>query len=275
MKTSVIITTYNRPDALKRVLDALKNQTRLPDDVVIGDDGSGTDTTQMIHGFMNRSPYPLFHVWHEDKGFRAAKIRNMAIKKSNGDYLISLDGDCIPDKHFISDHLSLAERGYFYQGKRALVNRALSATFTHKDANSFSTLFKYFLTGKISNAHHIIRMPIFPSWTSKSLNGIRSCNMGFFKEDILSVNGFNQDFVGWGREDSELIVRLYRYGLKRKSHPFMAICYHLWHEENSRNRLSINDELLQRWIESDSYICPNGLSRISPEEQSEEYRKNS
>ncbi len=99
--------------------------------------------------------------------------------------------------------------------------------------------------------------------------------MGFFKEDILSVNGFNQDFVGWGREDSELIVRLYRYGLKRKSHPFMAICYHLWHEENSRNRLSINDELLQRWIESDSYICPNGLSRISPKEQSEEYRKNS
>ena len=83
--------------------------------------------------------------------------------------------------------------------------------------------------------------------------------MGFFRDDLLAVNGFNQDFVGWGREDSELARRLFAYGLKRKGHPFMAICFHLWHEENKRDRLVINDELLRTAVRKDGYICNNGL----------------
>jgi predicted glycosyltransferase involved in capsule biosynthesis len=86
--------------------------------------------------------------------------------------------------------------------------------------------------------------------------------MGFFREDIFAVNGFNEDFVGWGREDSELAVRFYRYGLSRKEHPFMAICFHLWHDENDKNRLAINDELLRKAIESDEYVCAKGLANL-------------
>jgi len=261
VKVSVIITTYNRPDALIKVLEGLKHQTRLPDEVIIADDGSGPETKDEISRFTGKAPYPLYHVWQEDRVFRAAEIRNKAIEKSSGTYLISLDGDCIPEKHFIDDHVLLAEKGYFYQGKRVIVSKGLSPTLTHKEVNSFPALMRYFLSGKISNSHHIVRLPMLPAWSSSSLNGIRSCNMGFFREDIFSVNGFNQNFVGWGREDSELAVRLFRYGLRRKSHAFMAICYHLWHQENERDRLSVNDELLQKLIESDEYFCPNGLIR--------------
>ena len=261
MKVSVIITTYNRPDALVRVLEGLKHQTRMADEVIVADDGSGPETADALRHFMKDAPYPLYHVWQEDRGFRAAEIRNKAIQKSSGSYLISLDGDCIPEKHFIDDHLKLAEKGYFYQGKRVIVSKGLTPAFTHEAVNSLPVLIKYFLSGKVSNAHHLIRLPMVPAWTSTSLNGIRSCNMGFFREDIFAVNGFNQDFVGWGREDSELAVRLYRYGLRRKSHGFMAICYHLWHEENDRAGLPVNDALLKQWIESDSYVCSNGLNQ--------------
>ena len=83
--------------------------------------------------------------------------------------------------------------------------------------------------------------------------------MGFFRDDIFAVNGFNQDFIGWGREDSELAVRFFKYGLMRRSHPFMAICFHLWHKENERGRLDINDKILEKAIYSKGYICSNGL----------------
>lgn len=260
MNMSVVVTTYRRPGALKKVLEGLRHQTMLPDEVIVADDGSGPDTGEMVHRIKKDSPYPLHHVWQKDKGFRAAKIRNKAILASQGDYIISLDGDCVTGRHFIADHHRLAEKGYFFQGKRILVRKSLASLFTHKDANSAVKLLRYALTNRIKNRHHIIRMtPFFFSTTSTRLKGIKTCNMGFFRSDIFAVNGFNQDFVGWGREDSELAVRLFMYGLKRKGHPFMAICFHLWHEEHNRDRLSINDELLSMAVKANGYVCSNGL----------------
>ncbi|MDY0221981.1 MAG: galactosyltransferase-related protein, partial [Desulfobacterium sp.] len=84
---------------------------------------------------------------------------------------------------------------------------------------------------------------------------------GFFREDLFAVNGFNQDFKGWGREDSELVARLYNYGLRRREHPFMAVCFHLWHLENDRENFMKNDALLNETILSGEYFCKNGLSR--------------
>ncbi len=259
MKISVIVTTYNRPDALKRVLEGLRHQTVLPDEVIVADDGSAPNTSELVRNLIKDSPYLLHHVWQEDRGFRAARIRNKAVLQSRGDYLISLDGDCIPEKHFIADHHRLAEKGFFFQGKRILVGPSLAPFFTHEDANSTGKLLRYALTNKIRNRHHIIRLTRFPSMVSTRLSGIKSCNMGFFRKDIIAVNGFNEDFIGWGREDSELAVRLFAYGLKRKGHQFMAICYHLWHEEHNRDRLSINDELLRMTVQKNGFICSNGL----------------
>ena len=261
MNMSVIVTTYNRPDALGKALDALKNQSRLPDEVIIADDGSGPDTEAEISGRLSGTPYLIHHVWQEDKGFRAARIRNIAISKATGDYIIFLDGDCIPGKRFLEDHLALAGEGCFVQGKRVLLSKRLSPRFLYEDANSMQRLLRYLLSGDISNSHHLIRMPLFPALLSRRMSGIKSCNMGIYRKDLIAVNGFNQDFVGWGREDSELAVRLYRYGLKRKEHPFMCACFHLWHAENDRVQLETNERLLKETMESNEYFCPNGLAQ--------------
>ena len=247
---------------MAEVLEGLRYQTRPADEVIVADDGSGPETAEMIRGFMTDFLCPLYHVWQEDCGFRAARIRNKAINKSNGEYIILLDGDCIPEKHFIEDHLVLAKKGFFFQGKRVLVGKMLSRSFTQKHANTAGNLLKIAFSSEISNRHHLIRLPFFPVISSTSLSGIRSCNMGFFREDIFAVNGFNEDFVGWGREDSELAVRFFNYGLKKREHPFMAICYHLWHDENDRALLKVNDELLQMRIESSEFSCSNGLIRL-------------
>lgn len=259
MKLSLIITTYNRNAELRKVLEGLRYQTVYPDEVIVADDGSTTETETMVKNITQDFPCCIKHVWHEDRGFRAAKIRNEAIKKAEGDYIVFLDGDCVPGRNFIKDHMSLAEKGFFFQGKRILVNRKCSPEFSQRKANSTLMLLKYALMRDISNIHHLLRMPFFPAKLSIEQRGIKTCNMGLFKEDIVAVNGFNQDFVGWGREDSEFATRLYHYGLKRKDHPFMAICFHLWHNERSRKHLFINDLLLKKAIDSNDYFCSNGL----------------
>ena len=262
LRTSVLITTYNRPDTLKKVLEALCRQTQPADEIIVADDGSGPETQDMIRHVEKDYRRTIDHVWQKDRGFRAARIRNRAVKRSTGEYIILLDGDCIPSCRFVQDHLTLAERKTFLQGKRILVGKEISDRFTVAHTKSSLKLIRHALSGKLSNSHHLIRLPRFPAFRNRSLSGIRSCNMSFFREDIFAVNGFNEDFTGWGREDSELAVRLYRYGLKRKSHPFMAICFHLWHEPNSTDNLKANDAILEDSVRSREYCCKNGLEKL-------------
>lgn len=262
MKISVVVTTYNRPDALKKVLDGLLNQTRLPNEIMVADDGSGNQTQQMLERYLALEGKGISHVWQEDKGFRAARIRNLAISKSKGDYIVLLDGDCIPEKHFIQDHASLAQEGSFFQGKRVLVNRQAESGFDQSVCNSKVKCLSLAFQGGLSNRHHIFRIPFWPSHTTRKLSGVRSCNMGIFKKDLYAVNGFNHSFTGWGREDSELVVRLFKYGLIRREHPFKAICYHLWHSENDRSGLGQNDNILQQVIDSEEYMCRTGLNEL-------------
>jgi len=258
LKVSVIVTTYNNPDALIRVLDGLSVQKRLPDEVIIADDGSGPETSEAIRNY-NKKMFHLEHIWQEDMGFRAAKIRNEAIKRSKGQYIVILDGDCIPDRHFISDHITLSEKGFFVQGKRVLVNKEASKRFSEKDANSARRLLALALSGGLSNIHHTLRIPFMPSFKGLGLKGIKSCNMGIFREDLFAVNGFNERFREWGREDTELAVRLFRYGLKRKEHLFMAVCYHLWHPLYSRDALEHSENILKETLNADWYFCPDGI----------------
>ena len=263
MKVSVIVTTYNRSHDLVKVLNGLAHQTRAVEEVIVADDGSGRSTAKAIETLRPRVPYSLLHVWHADEGFRAAKIRNEAINKSSGTYIVLLDGDCIPNRHFVNDHLRLAQRGFFFQGKRVLVAEKATARFDWQDTNAPLTLMKLMLGGGLANAHHLIRCAWLPAKASAGLSGTRSCNMGLFKSDLVAVNGFNEDFVGWGREDSELVARLYSYGLKRNVHAFMAICFHLWHADNSRERLAHNDEMLNKAFKSNDYYTPQGLVKGS------------
>lgn len=259
VKISVVVTTYNRPDALRRVLEGLSGQRQPPSEVIVADDGSGPETSAVISKAARNGDVPVRHVWQADRGFRVARIRNRAVAAASGDYLVFLDGDCIPDGWFVLDHAALAREGRFFQGKRVLVDRTRAEDFDFREAPPRGNRMKLLVSPHIGNRHHLLRIPGIPVARSRKLSGIRSCNIGVFRADLAAVNGFNEAFEGWGREDSELAVRLYRFGLWRGTHPFRAVCFHLWHPENQRDRLSTNDRLLREAMASDRYDCDRGL----------------
>ncbi|MBU4320607.1 MAG: glycosyltransferase family 2 protein [Thermodesulfovibrionales bacterium] len=260
MKASVIISAYNRPEYLQRTIEGYLSQSCLPDEIVIADDGSTAETASLIFSLSRNSPVKFLHVWHEDEGFRAAKIRNKAIAKSSGEYLILCDDDSIPVHTMVEDHLKFSEKGCFIQGHRALLGQTVSQDFTFKDI-SLMALFYLMLKGQAGNILNAVRLPLPLIKVSQSLKGIRSCNMSFFRKDIIAVNGFNEDFKGCGKEDSELAVRFYKYGLRRKDIKFRACCYHLYHRHYSRDSLERNLALLEKAKSENGYFCKNGIDK--------------
>ncbi|WP_217540395.1 glycosyltransferase family 2 protein [Vibrio metschnikovii] len=259
MKTTLIITTYNWKEALKAVLESVKSQTVLPDEVIVADDGSREDTADMIRKIKNNYPVPLIHSWQKDEGFRAASSRNRAIARSTGDYLILIDGDIILTKNFIYDHINNSKDNFFIQAGRVLLNESLT--------------YHYFNTGKLpsffekglKNRKNIIRNKFLCYLFSRKSNtdkSTRSCNMSFWKRDILDVNGFNNDFVGWGREDSEFVHRMLNSGKSRLYLKFAGVGYHLYHVENSRASLTQNDEILDNTIKNALKRCQNGIDQF-------------
>lgn len=256
MKVSVLVTTYNSSVYLKRVLEGYLRQSVMPFEVIVADDGSSDNTEAVVSCFGQCAPFPVKHVWHEDLGFRAAKIRNEGIKAITGDYIVFTDGDCIPHPLFIEDHIYHAVCGYFVQGKRMLVGKELSERYS--GACWIKNVW-YCLTGRMSGSHHLLRVQSVVRDVCTGIRGIRSCNMGAFTCDVLAINGFDESFVGWGREDSDFALRLTLYGVKRKDPIFSALVFHLWHQENSRSSLEANDELLQDRVASGKYRCKYGI----------------
>lgn len=249
---SVIITTYNRPDALQLVLLALTQQTLLPNEVIIADDGSGNETRLLIEQLSNQLNYPLKHVWHKDEGFQAAKIRNKAVLCTNNNYLIFLDGDCIPFPDFIEQHHLLAEPYWFVSGHRILLEKK----FTEKILQEIFPIYRdsalrwlfYYFRGQTNRFFPLLRIPLnkLRKLSSRRWQGVKSCNLGLWKEDFLSVNGFDESFIGWGYEDSDLVIRLIRAGVQRKSGKFAITVIHLWHQQNDRENEQINLNLLKQ-----------------------------
>jgi glycosyltransferase involved in cell wall biosynthesis len=260
---AVIVSTYNAPEYLAKVLDAYLAQTRPPDELVVADDGSDHRTADIVSAFASKADFPIRHVWQQDRGMRVAKIRNEGVKASSAEYLIITDGDCVPHKRFIEDHIRVMRPGYFIQGKRMLVSQRASASFV---CPKFVELAKMCLKGEISGCHHLLRIPGFTVRT-KGLRGTKTCNFALYHKDFLAVNGLNEEFVGWRRSDSELAVRLFKYGLKRKDVPFSAIVFHLWHEPGSNEFLERNENLLAEAIESPSFYCKNGIYKRSKKPQ--------
>ena len=259
LTTSLIISTYNREDALEMVLLSVLNQSELPDEVIIADDGSQNDTRELIERYQAKFATKLVHCWHEDLGFRAGQIRNKAIAMATQDYVISVDGDMVLHEDFIKMHKKAAWSGRFIQGSRVLLsdsttrkvieNKQLSVSFFEKGIrNRLNSYFSPFLSKIISRS------------TTK-LEGTRTCNMAFWKSDFVRINGFNEDIVGWGREDTEMAVRLMNTGVKRYNLKFAGFGYHLFHPENSREMLSVNDGILSKTITERLSRCANGINK--------------
>ncbi|WP_430391878.1 glycosyltransferase family 2 protein [Dyella sp. 20L07] len=242
MRVSVVVLTYNWPAALERLLEGLARQTELPYEVIVADDGSGPDTTALIARMAASFPVPLRHQWQEDRGFRAARARNRGIAASRGDYVILVDGDMLVHPRFIADHLMLAERGYFLQGGRLKATQEESARLLAGGKPVFSPWVQAdFDEFDGTRRLYAFRQPLLARWKARSRNGgrVMSCNMSFWRDDLMRVNGFDERMEGYGAEDRELAARLENTGLRRRALKWAALAVHLWH--NSRSPPDVDD----------------------------------
>lgn len=264
MKTTLIISTYNWPKALDLVLESVKKQIELPNEVIIADDGSLDDTKNVIKKHKEDFPVLITHIWHQDNGFRLSEIRNKAIINSKYEYIIQIDGDVVLHPYFIKDHKELAQKNCFVTGSRVLLMPKLTKEiFKTKKVN-----INLFSSG-IKNRINTIRFSFSNLFSmvqnhpiEKMFHRIRGCNMAFWKKDLVDINGYDTDFVGWGREDSDIAIRLIKKGCFRKKIKFGAIQYHLYHKENSKDNLQINHSLLEKAIDNSSFYTKNGLEQI-------------
>jgi glycosyltransferase involved in cell wall biosynthesis len=263
---SVIITTYNREDALAATLRGLAKQTDQAFEVVVADDGSAPPTAKMVKAWKKNVPFDLAHVWHADRGFRAAEIRNRAILASRGSYCIFLDGDCIPRSDFIAAHRRLAEPGWFVTGNRVLLSQELTAAVLREGLEpehwSLATWLRQRVHGGINRLAPLLPLPLGPlrKWRPRAWRGARSCNLAVWRADLEKVDGFDAAFSGWGREDSDFLVRLLHAGVRRKDGEFATGVLHLWHPEADRSRLPHNDRQLNQSRTDRRVRAVSGLS---------------
>ena len=271
---SVIVATYNRPDALGACLRALGRQTAKDFEIVVADDGSGPATREAIATWKARFGVPLTHVWQEDRGFRLAEIRNRAIAASNGDYLVFLDGDCIAPPGFVTAHRSLAEPGCFVAGNRALLSRSLTeeilANNLEPERWNVLSWAQHRMRGDINRLLPLISLPLGPvrKRLATEWEGVRGGNFAFHRADLERVDGFETAFTGWGLEDSDIVIRMIRAGVRRKDGRFATGVLHLWHPEADRTGLSQNEQRLGDVLAGNRILASKGLSALREETQS-------
>ena len=260
MQVTLMITTYNWPEALDRVLESALRQTMLPKEIVIGDDGSTDEARQLIAAYAKKSSVPIVHVWQEDKGFRKTIILNKAIAQAKGDYIIQVDGDAIMDSHFIADYVEVAQKGCFVCGSRV----KLSAPITQRllnDRQAKLSLFHMPLSS-VANSFRSRWLRHYLAFRyARRINHLRGCNMAFWKDDAIKVNGYDENLTKWGHEDGEFAYRLHFAGVRKKSLKMGGIVYHLYHPEASRENAQYHNEVLNRVIAEHSAWCKNGIDK--------------
>lgn len=255
----LIITTYNYPAALALILDTIKIQTTMPREVIVADDGSGSETKELIARYIPGFPVPLKHVWHEDTGFRRSEILNKAIAGTTCNYIIQIDGDVILHKHFVHDHLHFAKQGYFLFGTRVHIKQSYVPTVLKNKKITFH----FFSRGLKNRFRRVRKLSVAQKREDfTSISGkLRGCNLSYWREDFIKINGYNEDIFGWGREDSELAIRFHNAGLKAKRLVYCAICYHLDHPEKSRDRLNDNDKIEEETKREKYSRTANGIDK--------------
>jgi glycosyltransferase involved in cell wall biosynthesis len=266
---SVVVATYNREDALDAVLRGLSRQTDQAFEVLVADDGSGRGTEEVVSHWSARGAFSLAHVRHEDHGFRLAEIRNRAIVKSAGSVCVFLDGDCIPRPGFIAAHRRLAAPGWFVAGNRILLGQALTARVLRERLEperwTLGQWMGHRLRGGVNRLLPLVSLPLGPlrrlgpaAWRSA-----RGTNLAIRRDDLARVDGFDATFNGWGREDSDIMVRLIRAGVRRKDGRYATAVLHLWHPDFDRSRLPENERKLADVIAGDRVRALRGLSALA------------
>jgi glycosyltransferase involved in cell wall biosynthesis len=259
VKISLVINTFNQPDYLARVLAAAARQSAPPDEVLLADDGSEAPTRRLFSRWSAQQKFRAVQLWQPHENFRRAQILNQAIAAARGDYLVFLDGDTVPHPDFVADHRAASRPGLFVQGHRSLIEQRAAVWF---GTNNFSAdRCHAIFQNQVSSLKNSFRWPCAIRKIKNHLRGIRGCNLAIWRDDLVRVNGYNEDFTGWGREDSELAARLLNAGIQRLDLRGRALCFHLWHPPASRANLAANDGLLEKTVSEKIARCEHGLDR--------------
>lgn len=253
---SIVVTTYNRSDALALVLTGLRAQSDPHFEVIIADDGSSGVHRDLVGATAQRLGFQVVHVWHPDVGFTASQVRNLGVAAARGAYIIFLDGDCVPEVDFVAQHRKLMQRGCFVNGSRVLLASALTEELMHISQSPSGQTAAYWLrrrlNGGASKLTGLLRLPDgkFRCHQQFRWKGIRSCNLAVWRADYERVNGFDETFVGWGHEDADFVLRLHNAGLVRKNGFCATEVFHLWHRESSRSQEGVNADKVRARIDS-------------------------
>lgn len=258
---AVLISTYNWPRALELALEGLFKQTRLPDEIIIADDGSGEETQKVIKRMKEQVPKGVYlkHVWHEDLGFRKTIILNRGIAIAESEYIIELDGDCIPEKHFIEDHLNIARENALVTGSRVKLDPVSSIAIQEKGIEKVNSK-------QIKNSLNALRIPFIqnllaPYYKQKKIFAVRGCNIAFWRKDLLAVNGYDESYIGWGHEDVDIVNRLRNLGVRRRFLKAGGVVFHLYHKEEDRSRDTLNKQKALDVIVSKKVRAESGLDK--------------
>jgi glycosyltransferase involved in cell wall biosynthesis len=266
---SVVVATFNREDALDAVLRSLASQEDGDFEVIVADDGSAEATRQLVQSWVPTLGRRLIHVWHQDRGFRLAEIRNRAILRCSGAICIFIDGDCVVRPNFVGVHRRLAEPGWFVAGNRVLLGRNLTERILserlqpeHWPLAAWSALRR---RGDVNRLLPLVTLPLGPlrKLDGRNWRRARGTNLAIRREDLLRVNGFDAAYSGWGREDSDIAVRLIRSRVRCKDGRFASGVLHLWHPENDRSQMPRNDQRLEAVISSARIAATEGLSDLT------------
>lgn len=258
--TSLIIATYNWAEALHCSLLSVIKQKILPTEVIIADDGSDQRTHAVIGKMRESFPVPVIHVWHEDQGFRKSQILNKAVGRSTGKYLIQVDGDVLLHSSFIKDHLTAAEPGTFIRGTRARLTPSKTEKLLHNAGADLS-----FYSRGVYNRLNALRLPVLQSLGARkemSSRSVRGSNFAYWKDDFLTVNGYNNELNGWGHEDEELAARFINNNIIKKIVKLSAVQYHLHHEELPRANEPYHRQIIETTLLTKVKRCPNGYETL-------------
>ena len=244
---SILLATYNWPQALKLCLESLATQTDQNFEIIIADDGSTESTKQVIDQIKQTFPVAITHLWQDDQGFRKTKILNQAIAAAHGNYLIFLDGDCIVQPDFVARHRALAQKGFLVTGSRVLLNEKLTQQLLTWPQWNFQRFCSRLITERLSGG--INKLLPFKikldngSWRDYKKfvwRRIKGCNMACWKTDAEAINGFDETMTGWGHEDADFVFRLQRHHIARKSGSWATEVLHLFHKINDQSNAAEN-----------------------------------
>jgi len=265
---SIIVSTYNRPDALEACIKSLLQQTEQNFEIIIADDGSTIETQQLINNYRALSSVPIVHVYQPDYGFQLSRIRNKAVASSKGNYLIFLDGDCMVRPNFVAKHRQLATPNYFVAGNRVLLTQAFTEEVLIKKQSLYLKKLLFFiglrLGKKINRLSPVLSLPLglFRYLQPHNWRKAVGCNTAIWKNDFILANGYDELFEGWGFEDSDLVIRLIHAGVKRKEGRFAVPVLHLWHSQNDKSKQDSNyQRLLDRLEQQDFILAKKGVSQ--------------